>query len=348
MSRRLIIGLVGVGAAVTAVILGLFQPAAFFHVYLFAILAWLNPALGCLLITFIHRMTGGKWGETLQPLLAAGAATIPWALVFSVPLFFGMSDIFPWAMSDPSPLFAKHPLYLSPAGYVIRGAVYVVVYLCLIILSRRREPWTGPVGMIIFVLTTYLLAVDWVVTLEPGWYSTAFPVVLMCSQAVSALALSIAGTIWIGPDATSEKDSRQIWTNLGNLLLAALMFWAYVSYAELLIIWSSNLPPQSAWYVHRNAGGWHYLLIALVVLNLLAPVLCLLSGRMKRRFGGFAFLASAVAFLQVVYLYWLILPAFRTAGIEFHLIDVLIPVGLGGLYLFFYLGNAQKQVMKHA
>ena len=349
MNRPRLFGLIGILAAGAAVILALFQPAAFFHAYLFAVLAWLNPALGCLLLVFIHRMTGGKWGRILQPYLAAGAATLPWALLFAVPLFFGLNDLFPWDRSNPSSLLAMHPTYLSPAGYIIRGVLYFLLYLWLIHLTRRPDQaWTGPVGFIVFVLTTYLLSVDWVVALEPGWYSTGFPVVLMASQAVSAMALSIAAAVWLKGSERAEEGTRHTWIDLGNLMLAALMFWAYVSYGEFLIIWSSNLPKQSGWYVHRNAGGWHWILIALVLLNLVTPVLCLLSPRMKSRSRAFAFLTSGVVFFQIIYLYWLILPAFRTTGIGFQAIDALLPVALGGLYLFFYLGNVRREVTIHA
>jgi hypothetical protein len=349
MSRRNLIGVIGVIAAIVTIVLAILRPATFFPVYLFAVLAWLNPALGCLLLSFIHQMTGGKWGRTLQPMLSAGAATIPWALLFAMPLFFGMHDLFPWAGADTNSLFARHPIYLSPAGYVIRGVIYGVVYLWLISLSRRTDkPWTGPVGMIAYVLTTYLLSVDWIVSLEPDWYSTGFPVVLMASQGVSALALSVAATVWLRPLTNEDNSDPKTWKDLGNLMLATLMFWAYLSYGEFLIIWSGNLPAQSSWYVQRNAGGWHYLLIGLVLLNLVAPVLLLLSGRMKRHFGGFAWVSSAVVFFQIVYLYWLIIPAFRTTGIAFHFIDLVAPIAIGGLYLFFYLGNARKKISRHA
>ena len=349
MNRRGLLGLIGASAAVAGIVLAFFQPATFFHAYLFAVLAWLNPALGCLLLLFIHRMTGGKWGRTLQPFFLAGTATIPWALLFAVPLFFGLHDLFPWAQPNASSLLAKHPIYLSETGYIIRGVVYVVVYLGLIWLGRMSQrAWTGPVGMILYVLTTYLLAVDWVVSLEPGWYSTGFPVVLMASQAVAALSLSVAAAVSLGPRNTTDASTRQTWTDLGNLLLGILMFWAYVSYGEFLIIWSGNLPAQSAWYVHRNAGGWHWILLTLVLLNLLAPVLFLLSGRVKRRSGGFAFLASAVLFFQLLYLYWLVLPAFRRNGVSFHALDLILPIAVGGIYLFFYLGNAAKEAARHA
>ena len=117
------------------------------------------------------------------------------------------------------------------------------------------------------------------------------------------------------------------------------MFWAYVAYSQFLIVWSGNLPAQAAWYLHRNAGGWHYLLIALAVFQLFVPVVLLISNRTKRRTRFFAVLSGAVMGGQAVYLYWLILPTFRPDGIHFHWLDAVLPLALDALWLFCLLGR---------
>src|ERR1700752_2723199 len=99
-SLRKACGWSGVAAVIVALVGGLLRPAEFFHIYLFAALAWLNPALGCLLLSFIHRMMGGAWGWKLAPFLDAGGRTVPWALVFSLPLFFGLPHLFPWTVPE--------------------------------------------------------------------------------------------------------------------------------------------------------------------------------------------------------------------------------------------------------
>ena len=338
-------GIGAAGAAMLAIVVGWFNPADFFHAYLFAALACLQPALGCLLLTFIHRLTGGAWGRTIAPALAAGRRMVPWTLLFCVPLFFGLKHLFPWAASDAldehsRALLAKHATYFAPTAFILRAVGYAVVLLVLVRLVRsgRAAPWTGPVGMILYVVTVYLLSVDWVVSLEPGWSSTAFPVTFMASQALAALAFCIAATILaVTPDET-EGSSPGVWKDLGNLLLGALMFWAYVAYSQFLIVWSGNLPREAAWYLHRNAGGWHGLLIALAVAQLFLPVLLLLSKFTKRRTRFFAALAGGVVLGQAVYVYWLILPTFRPTGIGLHGLDALLPLALDALWLWIFLG----------
>ncbi len=337
-------GLVAAGAALLAAALGWFNPSAFFQAYLFAALAGLSPAMGCLLLVFIHRMTGGAWGHTLAPALSGGCRMVPWALLFCVPLFLGLGHLYPWAapgsLNEPTrALLAKHAAYFSRPAFIGRAAGYAAACFGLLWLAHRRQAaWTGPVGMMVYVVTAYLLGVDWVMSLEPGWSSTGFPVIFMAGQALSALAFCIAATILAGSPGGPDANDRAIWKDLGNLLLGALMFWAYVAYSQFLVVWSGNLPAQAAWYLHRNAGGWHYLLIALAVLQLLVPVLLLLSNRVKRRSRLFAALAGGVLLGQAVYLYWLILPAFRPAGIDFHLLDAVLPLAIDALWLFFFLG----------
>ncbi len=352
-------GVLAAVSIVLAVVLGWFNPAAFFHAYLFAALACLQPALGCLLLIFIYHMTGGAWGRTLAPALAAGRGMVPWTLLFCAPLLFGLRHLFPWAAPDAldehaRALLAKHATYFAPTAFTLRAVVYAVLLLGLVRLAKpdQSAPWIGPVGMILYVGTVYLLSVDWVVSLEPGWSSTAFPVIFMASQGLTALAFCIAATILVVSPGQPEADRPGAWKDLGNLLLGALMFWAYVAYSQFLIVWSGNLPREAAWYLHRNAGGWHGLLIALAVVQLFLPVLLLLSKFTKRRTRFFAALAGGVMLGQAVYMYWLVLPTFRPAGIGFHPLDALLPLALDALWLFVFAGllpsAAAKEDLAHA
>ncbi len=355
---RKVCGVAAAGAGVLAVARGCFHPVVFFRVYLFAALACLQPALGCLLLTFIHRMTGGAWGRLLAPALLVGRRMVPWTLLFALPLFCGLKHLFPWAAPElldahARAVLAKHALYFAPLAFCLRAVIYAVVLLGLLGLARpsRVAPWTGPVGMIVYVVTVYLLCVDWVVSLEPGWSSTAAPVIFMASQALAALAFCIAATILAVPAGDVAAANPSTWKDLGNLLLGALMFWAYVAYSQFLIVWSGNLPEEAAWYVHRNAGGWHYLLLALAIVQLLLPVLLLLSKFTKRRTRFFAAVTGIVVLGQAVYVYWLVLPTFRPAGIGFDPLDALLPLALDGLWLFIFLGflpAALKEDTGHA
>jgi hypothetical protein len=350
---RRVCGVAAMAIAVLASIIGVRHPAPFFHAYLFAALVCLNPTLGCLLLAFIHRMTGGAWGRTLAPILAAGQRMVPWTILLCVPLFFGLGHLFPWAapgtLSAQARLFlVQHPAYFSRPAFILRSIGYGILFLVLLAIAPPgRRAWTGPVGMMLYIIATYLLAVDWVLSLEPGWSSTGFPLVFMASQALSGIAFCIAVTILAGAPV-ADLDKPAIWKDLGNLLLGIMMFWAYVAYSQFLVVWSGNLPHEAVWYLHRNAGGWHYVLVALAVFQLLIPLLLLLSSRTKRRTRFFAALAVGVLLCQVLYTYWLVLPSFRTQGIDFHWLDLLLPLALGGLWLFRFLGLAPLPLQEEA
>ena len=338
-------------AGAVALIMGIRHPAPFFHAYLFAALACLNPALGCVLLAFIHRMTGGEWGRTLAPALAAGQRMVPWTMLLCLPLFFGLGHLFPWAapgaLSAQARLFlVHHPAYFSRPVFILRSAGYAILFTVLLTIAPPgRRPWTGPAGMILYIIGGYPLAVDWVMSLEPGWSSTGFPLVFMASQALSGIAFCIAVTILAGAPG---EERPAVWKDLGNLLLGMLMFWAYVAYSQFLVVWAGNLPHEAAWYLHRNAGGWHYVLITLAVLQLLVPLLLLLSSRTKRRTPFFAALAVGVLFCQALYTYWLVLPSFRPRGIDFHWLDLLLPIALGGFSLFLGLTPFPSREKAHA
>jgi hypothetical protein len=348
-------GIVALAAGVLALLIGIFNPASFFRAYLFAALACLNPTLGCLLLTFIHRMTGGTWGQAIGPALGAGQRMVPWTLLFFLPLFCGLADLFPWAapgtLSEQGRVFlAKHPVYFSEPAFILRAICYAVIFFVLVGMARRgiAAAWTGPVGMILYVIAVYLLSVDWVLSLEPGWSSTGFPVVYMASQALSAMAFCIAVTIMAEPSGGAEIEKSRVWKDLGNLLLGLLMFWAYVAYGQFLVVWSGNFPKEAAWYLHRNAGSWHSIVIALGVFQVLIPLILLLSSRVKRRTLPFAILATGILLCQILYIYWLILPSFRTTRVDFHLLDLLLPLAIGALWLFRFLGIAPVPVQEEA
>ncbi len=264
---------------------------------------------------------------------------LPWTLLLFVPLFFGLDYLFPWAAPESlSPqarlMLAKHGVYFSRAAFVLRTLGYAGLCLGLLRLARQRDAaWTGPVGMMLYVVTAYLFGVDWIMCLEPGWSSTGFPVIFMASQTLSALAFCIVVAI-LTTDANEAGSHRaSVWKDLGNLLLGVLMFWAYVAYAQFIVVWSGNLPKEASWYVHRNAGGWHHLLTGLAATQIFLPVLLLLSNRIKRRGPALTALALLVLAGQTFYLAWAVLPTFRPSGIGFHPLDFLLPLALDGLWL---------------
>ena len=136
-------------------------------------------------------------------------------------------------------------------------------------------------------LTITLAAVDWVMSLEPEWYSTMYGVLYLGGQAVSGMSFALVAVLLLSQfEPWSRTVTAQRRNDLGNLLLTFVMFWAYVAFMQYLVIWSGNLPEENVWYLRRSERGWEYLVISLMALHFAVPFLLLLSRNRKREAAG--------------------------------------------------------------
>jgi hypothetical protein len=344
------------GVGVLLMVVGAFlDPGQFFRSYLLAFLFLVNIPIGCLSITMIHHLTGGYWGLAIRRLLEAGTRTLPWAALAFVPLAFGLPHVFPWAGPEAAQdhLIQEKSLYLNPPFFLARAAFYFLVWVGLARAlnraslaldggadyrrtSRRLRALSGA-GLVLMGLTITFSSVDWAMSLDPHWMSTIYGILFMVGQALSAMALAVVILAFAGRDTPLEPLLRgtPALHDLGKLLFAFVMLWAYVTYSQFLIIWSGNLPEEVPWYLHRLHGGWQGLALMLVVLHFALPFLLLLSRNLKkdpRRLGA---VAAGLLFLRLVDVYWLVGPELhRGAGLTVHWLDLTALVGLGGLWLF--------------
>ena len=131
--------------------------------------------------------------------------------------------------------------------------------------------------------------------------------------------------------------------DLGNLMLAFVMLWAYVSFSQFLITWSGNLPEEVTWYIARLNGGWGWIALVLVVFHFVAPFLILLSRQNKRRLDRLAILAAVMVVVRFIDLLWVIIPSFHPKEFSIHWMDVLAPLGIGGIWLSVFVSQVRKR-----
>ena len=332
-------------------------PEQFFPAWLTAWFYWLGIALGCLVMAFVHGMTGGGWGRAIRRIIEAGFQTLPLLAIFFVPVWLGVGRIYQWA--DPEELhrhaaIARKAGYLNVGGFQVRAVIYFFLWMAITWLIGRSSPNDEPVidsdrsrrlqrhsGMcfIAYGVTMTLAAVDWVMSLEPEWYSTMYGLIHMAGQAVSglSLALVVAAVFCNGEPWSKSLNSARL-NDLGNLLLAAVMFWAYCSFFQYLVIWSGNLPEENVWYVHRSRGGWQYLAMILAGLHFVVPFLLLLSRQLKRQAADLGRIALLLLVMRYADLYWLIVPGFDHGasgrhGFAFHWLDLAAMAAIGGAWL---------------
>jgi hypothetical protein len=306
-----------IGAGLAAIGLGCVDPGDFPIAYRFVVFAALAPAVGCLIFTLIHRLTGGEWADGLRPYLLAGVSLLPWIWVLALPLLFLPSGL---------NLLAKGgaPFGQGYAGLpmvALRSLVYAAIFFWLRWAvspaggaaqpaSPVQRPWVGPAGLLVLVFTLTLLGDDWIASLEPDWHSTGFALVWMTGQAVAGLSLALLGGWANGAQAGSlGKAGQPRGIDWGNLMLAALLAWCYVAFAQFLIIWAGNQPAEISWFTHRAQGLWSGVPLFLAVFTFLLPFALLLSRRFKARTGGLAAVAGTLLLGQGIYTAWLILPA---------------------------------------
>jgi hypothetical protein len=357
--RSLAVGLI---AAVLSVGGALVFPPAFFRAYLSAIIFWLGIPVGCLALLMLHHLVGGRWGFVIQRVLEAAIQTLPLMALLFIPLFFGLADIYPWARAEvvaADPLLQQKAGYLNVPFFIARAVFYFAVWIVLgnLLVSwsqqqderadekmtLRLQRLSGP-GIVLYGLTVSFATIDWVMSLEPKWYSTMFGMIFMVSFGLAALALAILITRFLATEQPLARvASPDRWHDLGNLLLALVMFWAYLNFSQFMLIWAENLAEEIPWYLHRIDGGWQWIAIALILFQFALPFVLLLSRNTKRKFHTLAAVAGAILFMHWLDMLWMVVPAFYPAQFHIHWLDIAAAVGIGGLWFAAFIAYLKKR-----
>jgi hypothetical protein len=350
---------VGAAFILLSLVGGAMDATQFFRSYLFAFLFWTGIGIGCLSILMLHHLTGGIWGLAIRRVLEAGTRTIKVSALLFVPLIFGLSRVYLWAQPEAVAhdviLQAKHP-YLNVPFFVARAAFYFLVWTALahylskwsleldahresLHISRRLRSLSGP-GLVLMGLTITFSSVDWAMSLDPHWYSTVYGLMFMVGQVLSAMALAIVVLAVFGHDEPLAGVARpSVIHDLGKLMLAFIMLWAYLHLSQFLITWSGNLPEEIPWYLRRMNGGWQFVGLFLVLFHFVLPFLLLLSRDLKRDARLLALVAAGVLVVRMVDLFWMIAPNLQGHGeqadatLTLHWLDIAAPIGMGGLWI---------------
>jgi hypothetical protein len=198
--------------------------------------------------------------------------------------------------------------------------------------------------VLIFFLTSTLAAFDWVMSIEPHWYSTIYGLLFVVGQGLATLALMIGVTTWLSKyPPLSAVATEKHFHDLGKLMHGFVVLWTYGTFSQFLIIWSGNLAEEVNWYLYRSAGGWKYVILSLALFHFFVPFFLLLSRNNKTKKNALVKIAGLILFMRFVDLYWLISPAFHHDGIHFHWLDVVAPVGIGGLWLATFYAQMKKR-----
>ena len=312
----------------------------FYQSYLFAYMFWLGIALGSMALTFLYHLVGGAWGFAIRRLVEAAAMTLPLMLLLFLPIAVDVlsehSYLYEWAHPEAAsdPIIQAKAGYLNVPFFLARAAIYFAIWIGLAYVLNRwsseqdrtadpdladRLRLLGRYGLALYILTLTFASVDWVMSTEPHWFSSIFGVLFLAGQGLSSMAFAIvvAGLL-SRREPLANVTTAHAFNDLGNLLLAFIMFWAYINLSQYLIIWSGNLPEEVPWYLNRTRGGWVWVIRFVLAFQFVAPFLLLLSRRTKRNIQRLTILAAALLCVHLVETYWRVVPSFRRTGLEIH------------------------------
>jgi hypothetical protein len=348
--RALVVGVVGLVATAA----GAFMARdAFFRAWLTAFWFWGGLGIGSLGILLLHCVTGGNWGVTIRRLLESGAKTLPLLALCAVPLLFGLPDLFLWARPDVvahDAILQHKAKYLNVPFHIARTVAFFAIWILTALavtrmtlaqdknndsaLARRLRRLCGPL-IIVHVMTVSFASFDWIMSLEPHWFSTVFGALSLAGQNLATMSFLTAVIVALaGQKIVADAHVKQSVYDLGNLMLAFTMFWAYLAFSQLLIIWAGNLPEEIPWYLKRTQGGWGVVGMAIIVLHFAVPFLMLINRYVKRNPTSLSRVALLIVVMRLVEVWFSVAPAAETAiPLRFHWLDIAAPVGLGGLWL---------------
>lgn len=303
-SSRLVawLGMVGLVAIATAYgCLG--DSAAFLAGYLSGWWYWLGLSLGALCLQAIHTLTGGAWGDALRPALVRARSWLPMLALAAIPWLANAGRLYPWTHGARLP---DQGWWLAQPFFTLRAVGYIALWLWL---SRPGEMREGRVArtLIAYGFSLTLAAIDWLMALQPDWHATGFGLLAGTGQLLAATAL---GAAVVAGDARPP-----VRRDLGNLLLACVMLWAYLAYTQYLIVWAENLPAEIGWYLPRLHSAWRWMALILVVGHGAIPLAALLLRRVKGAAAGLRTVALWLLAMHLFDVVWLILPSqAATAG----------------------------------
>jgi hypothetical protein len=339
----------------------------FFRTYLVAYIFWCGIALGCLGWLMIQYLGGATWGIVIRRLLESGSHTLYLMLVLFVPIAVGLHEIYEWA--DPeavkgSAVLTHKSSYLSAGFFVVRTAIYFIIWLTMFYYlkrwSRRQDETGDPAfvqyaqnlsgpGFVFYGLACTFAGIDWIMSLDPEWFSTIFGLIMIAGQGVSAMAFIISVCVLLARwEPMSHVLQPKHFHDLGKLLLTLVMVWAYFSFSQLLIIWSGNLPEEIPWFLERFKGNWRYIGIGLILLYFFLPFFLLLSRDLKRNARRLVMVAWLIIVMRFADLLWMIVPEFEhghSVSIMGYSIYLAATVGMGGIWVGWFFWQLRQRAL---
>jgi hypothetical protein len=348
---------VGVAATIVCIIGAVFDWEQFLRAYLYSYLFVLGLSLGGLALVMIHNLTGGAWGLLIRRFAEAQMKMLPLMAILSLPIAFGLPHIYTWASiyvehsNSLDSSFWRH--FLEPWFFYLRVGCYFVIWLALMVIMSRwsrendkaasaRSFWraykASGFGLVILGVSMHFAAIDWIMSLQRGFTSTIFGPLIFSNQVLSSFALCVVLFCWImaRPDFENVLSSKAM-NDLGSLLFAILILWAYLAWFQFMLIWMADLPRGNVWYLVRWREPWGSVGAILIMFQFVIPFFVLLLRMVKQSRRALGLVAAMIFIGQWIFMYYQTVPLFGLAGWAHHWMDWITPLALGGIWFAGFL-----------
>lgn len=287
--------------------------------------------MGMMFLVMLHHLTDAGWSTVIRRPAEQCLAALPALAILFLPVFLGMSVLFRWTGEtvESDPMMAVKQPFLNQPFFILRAILYFAVWFMLARKMRGQslrqdhtaDPqcsfsmrrWSAP-GMILYALTFTFASIDWLMTLDHHWYSTIFGVLIYAGGTVAAIALLSILTLRLAAGPLRGRVANDHIHDLGKLLFAFAVFWAYIAFSQWFLIWYANIPEETGWMLARWAGSWRIVTIIMVTALFLIPFVVLMPAGVKsNRFVLTAISAIVLAghYLQMI---WIVMPQVHPEG----------------------------------
>ena len=349
----LVIGIIGLLLS----IFGYFSDSKqFYFSYLTSFAFWVSLGLGGLFFTMLHHISGARWSTVILRISQAAMSVLPIMIIFIIPLFFGIKELYDWShpeiVAHSSVLQGKSG-YLNISFFTIRALIYFIIWGVLSFFinkysrfqdegktSTKQLRIVSAPGMFLFAFTISFAAFDWLMSLDPHWFSTMFGAYYFGGSFVIILAFLIIMANYLKSNGTLNTEiGHAHFSDLGKLFFGFIVFWAYLGGAQYFFIWYANIPEETVWFLDRWKNSWATVSKLLIFGHFLLPFITLIFFNTKRNRKILVFFAFWIFFFHYVDMYWLVAPTLHHEFAHISWMDLTTFIGIGGVFIALFWRN---------
>lgn len=353
------VGVVGLGGAVA--LGGGLYGKQFQHSYLTAFMWGLSITLGALFWVTLQHLVNARWSivvRRLGELLAQGVGLMA---VLAVPLLLPIlqhdDTLFRWLNHDTIHGVSSKTAYLNPSFFLGRMVFYFAYFALMagfwLKKSREQEKGGGTEltrslqgkaapAMIVFALSVTFCAIDFLMTLDPMWFSTIFGVYYFATCVLTFHSVLALFGMWLQKKGhLTSAITQEHYHDIGKMMFAFIAFWTYIGFSQFMLIWYANIPEETAWFKDRLEGNWLSATLVLAAAHFVIPFFGMMSREIKRNKTTLAFWSVWILVICWFDIYWLVAPNLHKGGMAIGVVDILAWVGMAGLLAGFVLHKAK-------